>query len=61
MNPTRFLRPTNLIATVTLALVAALPLSAAAQDYAGMLRQSQMRSNLLTMQINQSRAQAVNR
>lgn len=50
----------TLIAAAALALTAAVPLTAAAQDYAGMLRQSQMRANLLTMQINQSRAQAVN-
>ncbi|MEP6873292.1 MAG: hypothetical protein ABI887_02925 [Burkholderiales bacterium] len=61
MNLNRPFRPAILIAAAALALAAALPLSAAAQDYAGMLRQSQMRSNLLTMQINQARAQAVNR
>lgn len=47
----------NLIAATTLAL----PLAAAAQDYAGMLRQSQMRANLLTQQINQSRNAMVQR
>ena len=38
-----------------------LPIAAAAQDYAGMVRQSQMRANLLTQQIYASRNAMVQR
>lgn len=61
MNQTRFFRPLSLIAAGAFVASAMLPMSASAQDYGAMLRQSQMRSNQLTMQINQARAQAVNR
>jgi len=52
----------NLVAIAALVLTAALPQPAAAfQDYGAMLRQSQMRANLLTQQINQSRNAMVQR
>ena len=61
MNLTRLFRPLSLIAAGAFVASAILPMSASAQDYGAMLRQSQMRSAQLTMQINQARAQAVNR
>ncbi|MES1161753.1 MAG: hypothetical protein ABUL50_01655 [Rhizobacter sp.] len=61
MNLNRLFRPLNAIAATVIALAAALPLNASAQDYGLMLRQSMMRSNLLTQQINQSRAALVQR
>ena len=61
MTSRRHARLLNLVAATALALAAAVPLNAAAQDYAAMLRQSQMRSNLLTQQINQSRNNMVQR
>ena len=52
MNHSTF-RPLTLIAATALAVAAALPTEASAQDYGAMLRQSQMQSNQMTQQMNQ--------
>jgi hypothetical protein len=53
MSHSTFLRPLTLIATAALAVAAALPLAAHAQDFAAMLRQSQMQSDQMSRQMNQ--------
>lgn len=45
----------RILQTLIAAAAIALPLAASAQNYAEMLRQSQIRANMLTAQINQSR------
>ena len=52
MNHSNF-QPLTLIAASALAVAAALPTEASAQDYGAMLRQSQMQSNQMTQQMNQ--------
>ena len=52
MNHSTF-HPLTLIATAALAVAAALPTAASAQDYGAMLRQAQMQSNQMTQQMNQ--------
>ena len=52
MNHSTF-HPLTLIAASALAVAAALPTEASAQDYGAMLRQSQMQSNQMSQQMNQ--------
>jgi len=53
MNHPSFSRPLTLIAAMSLAVAAALPQDASAQDYGAMLRQSQMQSDQMSRQMNQ--------